>query len=53
VLITQEENLYVARGPELGVTSPGNGIESARGNLREAKELYLQTWPETQRSSPR
>jgi predicted RNase H-like HicB family nuclease len=44
VLITKEEDLYVARCPELGVTSQGSDVESARGNLREAIELYLETW---------
>jgi predicted RNase H-like HicB family nuclease len=53
VLITKEENFYVARCPELGVTSQGNDFESARGNLYEAIELYLETWPEIQTSFPR
>jgi len=44
VLITKEENFYVARRPKLGVTSQGDDVESARGNLREAIELYLETW---------
>ncbi|HTC67802.1 MAG TPA: type II toxin-antitoxin system HicB family antitoxin [Candidatus Acidoferrum sp.] len=44
ILITKEENFYVARCLELGVTSQGDEIESARGNLREAIELYLETW---------
>jgi predicted RNase H-like HicB family nuclease len=44
VLITKEEDFYVARCPELGVTSQGDDVESARGNLREAIELYLETW---------
>jgi len=43
-LITQEEEWYVARCPELGVTSQGKDVESARANLREAIELYLETW---------
>jgi predicted RNase H-like HicB family nuclease len=43
-LITKEENFYVARCPELGATSPGGDVETARGNLREAIELYLETW---------
>jgi predicted RNase H-like HicB family nuclease len=34
----------VARCPELNVTSQGADVESARGNLREAIELYLETW---------
>jgi predicted RNase H-like HicB family nuclease len=43
-LITKEDGLYVARCPELNVTSQGEDIESARTNLREAIELYLETW---------
>jgi predicted RNase H-like HicB family nuclease len=53
VLITKEEGFYVAPCPELGVTSQGDDIESARGNLRETIELYPETWPEIQTSSPR
>ena len=43
-VITKEEDWYVARCPELGVTSQGENVESARANLREAIELYLETW---------
>jgi predicted RNase H-like HicB family nuclease len=43
-LITKEDDRYVARCPELNVTSQGRDIESARANLREAIELYLETW---------
>lgn len=43
-LITKEEGWYVARCPELNVTSQGTDVESARANLREALELYLETW---------
>jgi predicted RNase H-like HicB family nuclease len=43
-LITKEGELYVARCPELSVTSQGADVESARANLREAIELYLETW---------
>jgi predicted RNase H-like HicB family nuclease len=43
-LITKEDSLYVARCPELSVTSQGKDVESARGNLSEAIELYLETW---------
>jgi len=43
-LITKEDGLYVARCPELSVTSQGTDIENARANLSEAIELYLQTW---------
>ncbi|HXU21923.1 MAG TPA: type II toxin-antitoxin system HicB family antitoxin [Verrucomicrobiae bacterium] len=43
-LITKEDDWYVARYPELGVTSQGKDVESARASLREAIELYLETW---------
>ncbi len=43
-LITKEDEWYVARCPELGVTSQGKDVEAARTNLREAIELYLETW---------
>jgi predicted RNase H-like HicB family nuclease len=53
-LITQEDDLYVARCPELNVTSQGTDIESARNNLREAIELYFETWgePESRKETP-
>ncbi|MGB7845384.1 MAG: type II toxin-antitoxin system HicB family antitoxin [Candidatus Acidiferrum sp.] len=43
-LITKENGWYVARCPELSVTSQGKDVESARANLTEAIELYLETW---------
>jgi predicted RNase H-like HicB family nuclease len=43
-LITKEDGWYVARCPELNVTSQGRDVESARANLSEAIELYLETW---------
>jgi predicted RNase H-like HicB family nuclease len=43
-LITKENSWYVARCPELGVTSQGQDVERARANLREAIELYLESW---------
>ena len=43
-LITKEDAWYVARCPELSVTSQGKTVEEARANLTEAMELYLETW---------
>jgi predicted RNase H-like HicB family nuclease len=43
-LITKENGWYVARCPELNVTSQGRDVETARANLREAIELCLETW---------
>jgi predicted RNase H-like HicB family nuclease len=50
-LITKEDGLYVARCPELDVTSQGEDIETARTNLREALELYLETWGEPEKTA--
>jgi predicted RNase H-like HicB family nuclease len=44
VVVTKEDNWYVGRRPELGVTSQGKDAQSARTNLREAIELFLETW---------
>ena len=46
-LITKEGEWFVARCPELGVTSQGTDVESARANLREAVALSLETWKGT------
>jgi predicted RNase H-like HicB family nuclease len=43
-LITKENGWYVARCPELNVTSQGKNLGSAKSNLREAVELYIETW---------
>jgi predicted RNase H-like HicB family nuclease len=43
-LITKENNWYVARCPELAVTSQGTDVGCARANLGEAIELYVETW---------
>ncbi|MFI5092887.1 MAG: type II toxin-antitoxin system HicB family antitoxin [Candidatus Acidiferrum sp.] len=43
-LITKEDGWYVARCPELNVTTQGKDVESARASLGEAIELYLETW---------
>ena len=51
-LITKEDAWYVARCPELGVTSKGPSVEEAQANLREAVELYLETWGDNDRGSP-
>jgi len=43
-VITKEENWYVAHCVELGVLSQGKTIEEAQGNLKEAVELYLESF---------
>jgi predicted RNase H-like HicB family nuclease len=45
-VITKEEKWYVAHCLELGVVSQGKTIEAAQANLREAVELYLESFGE-------
>jgi predicted RNase H-like HicB family nuclease len=42
-IIEREGNGYVALCPELDVASQGGTIESARNNLQEAVEMFLET----------
>ena len=44
-IISKEENLYVAKCPEIGTVSQGSTIEAAIANLKEATELYLEEFP--------
>ncbi len=43
-VITKEERWYIARCVELGVVSQGETIEEAKANLKEAVELYLESF---------
>ena len=43
-VITKEENWYVAHCVELGVVSQGKTIEEAQVNLKEAVELYIESF---------
>lgn len=43
-VITKEEKWYVAYCVELGVVSQGKTIEQAQANLKEAVELYLESF---------
>ncbi len=40
-IIEKEEDMYIARCPEIGTVSQGYTIEEALANLKEATELYL------------
>ena len=44
VRITKERDWYVARCAEPEVTTQGKTLRAARANLREAIELYMETW---------
>jgi len=41
-IIEKEEDMYVAKCPEVGTVSQGATIEEAIANLKEATELYLE-----------
>ncbi len=43
-VITKEGKWYVAHCDELGVVSQGNTIEVAQSNLKEAVELYNESF---------
>ncbi len=43
-VITKEGKWYVAHCLELGVASQGKTIEGARKNLKEAVELYIESF---------
>ena len=43
-LITKEGEWYIARCPELDVTSQGKTLEEAKDNLKEAVELYIESF---------
>ena len=46
-IIHKEEDMYVAKCPEIGTVSQGKSIEKALANLKEATELYLEECPLT------
>ncbi len=44
-IVHKEEDMYVARCPEIGTVSQGKTIEEAVNNLKEATEVYLEEFP--------
>ena len=40
-VIHKEEDMFVAKCPEIGTTSQGRTVEQALANLKEATELYV------------
>jgi predicted RNase H-like HicB family nuclease len=44
--IKKGEKYFIARCPELGVTTQGRTIKEARENLKEAVELHLESMVE-------
>lgn len=44
-IISNDEDMYVAKCPEVGTVSQGTTIEEAIANLKESTELYLEEFP--------
>ena len=44
-ILQKEEDMFVARCPEVGTISQGLTIDDALKNLKEATELYLEEFP--------
>lgn len=42
-ILSKEDDLYVARCPELDIASQGSTVEAARANLAEALRLFLES----------
>ena len=43
-LIVKEDDWYVARCVELDVTSQGKTVDEAKANLKEAVQLYIESF---------
>lgn len=43
--IVKEDELFIAKCPEIGTVSQGESVEKALANLKEATELYLEEFP--------
>ena len=51
-VVQKEEDMYVAKCPEVGTVSQGSSFEEAISNLKEATELYLEEFPLKEASHP-
>jgi len=47
-IIQKEEDMYIAKCPEVGTVSQGKTIEKSLANLRKATELYLEDFAKYQ-----
>lgn len=44
ISITKEDKFFISRCPELGVTSQGSTLDKAQANIKEAIELYIESF---------
>ena len=47
-IIYKEDDMFIAKCPEVGTISQGYSLEEALENLKEATELYLEEFPQQQ-----
>ena len=51
-VIYKEDEMYIAKCPEIGTVSQGKDIADALSNLKEATELYLEEFPAKKTGRP-
>ena len=51
-VLHKDEDMYVAKCPEVGTASQGKTIEEALTNLKEATELYLEEFFVEEKARP-
>ncbi len=51
-VLMKEEDMYIAKCPEVGTVSQGSTIEEAISNLKEATQLYLEEFPAKEPTKP-
>lgn len=51
VAVHREEDIYVAKCPDVGTVSQGYTVEEAMANLREATELWWEEFPHNAEST--
>jgi len=44
-ILHKEENMWIAKCPEIGTVSQGKTTKRALANLKEATDLYLEEFP--------
>ncbi|MEB3233753.1 MAG: type II toxin-antitoxin system HicB family antitoxin, partial [Leptolyngbyaceae bacterium] len=52
ILVSKDEDMYIAECPEVGTVDQGETMEEAIAGLKEATRLYLEEFPLPE-SSPR
>jgi len=51
-IIEKEDDMFIAKCPEIGTISQGKTIDEAIANLKEATELFLEEFPIKKKTHP-